>query len=79
MIFLATFWGYLSVTILIVAGITGFLVGTGNAGFFIAPRDHWTNSPAEMTTRTLGIGLFMAGVFVVGTAWLLSKIIKFFS
>lgn len=68
--------GTITIIVLIIAGVIGFLVGTGNASFFLAPRDRWNKSPADVTGEKMQIGCVVALVFIVLTGWLIVKIFK---
>lgn len=74
---LLTVLGAVTIGVLIIAGIIGFLVGTGNAGFFIAPRDFWSKSPADVTGAQMKIGCVVACVFMFLAGWAMYKILLF--
>lgn len=71
---LATIWGYVTVGVLITVGIIGFIIGMGGADFFIAPRDNWSKSKADVSGQKFNIGCVWAIVFMVITGWLIVKI-----
>lgn len=66
--------GILTIVVLVITGIFGFAVGIGNSGFFIAPREKWVSSPADMSTQRTKIGCVMALVFMVLAGWVIVSI-----
>lgn len=76
LIILGTFMGYVSVAIVVVAALVGFILGWSVSDFLIPPRDNWTKSGAAMWGTKFGIALGGAYFTVVGTAYLFSKILS---
>lgn len=73
-VILGTFVGYITVGIIIFFGVIGFLIGIGKASFFIAPRDNWAKSPADMSSEKVKIGCIVSIVFMIIIGWLIVKI-----
>ena len=71
---LNTFFAYFSITMLILFGITGFIIGYKAANFFIPPRDYWSKSGAAIAGAKLSVAIGAAYFAVVAGAYLLSKL-----
>jgi hypothetical protein len=73
MYLISTFGNYAILALLLLVGIFGFWLGTGQANWWIAPRDYWAKSPAEVLGEKLkiGCGTSIALMFLVG--WLLKE------
>lgn len=71
---LATKGGVITIVALVVSGIIGFLIGTGNAALFIPRRDYWRKSPVENLGQGFKTGCITAIIFMVIAGWLIVKI-----
>ncbi len=73
---LATTAGVFTIAALAVAGIIGFIIGTGNASLFIPRRDYWAKSPVENLGQGFKTGCITAIIFIIIAGWLIVKIFE---
>ena len=51
-----TFQEYATLALVLFVGVVGFLIGTGQAGLLIAPREYWASSPLEIFGKKFKVG-----------------------